>query len=475
MDIIEWKALDEAGQKACLMRPAQESEGKVYDIVTDIIKNVRSKGDEAVKEYSRTLDKCPDDKLELTADEIAAACNRLEPELKASIDRAYVNIRKFHEAQKPCHVSVETIPGIVCQTATHPIEKVGLYVPGGSAPLVSTALMLGVPAEIAGCPEVILTSPYPLSDAIIYAASKCGIKRIFKLGGAHAIAAMAYGCESVPKVNKIFGPGNQFVTMAKRLVSDDAAGAAIDMPAGPSEVLVIADKNADPDFVAADLLSQAEHGPDSQVVLVSDSRKLLEDTEVALNKQLEILPRCEIAKKSLAKSRFILADSLDDCIKISNAYAPEHLIVQIDDPHSIVDRLMNAGSIFLGAYTCESMGDYASGTNHTLPTYGYAKTASALGTDDFRRRYTISCANKTGLRNIGATVEELARAEGLDAHKNAVTLRLHKIGRTDDATGSACDCGCDASASAASGACSTADSDACSATPSTSCNSSCNR
>ena len=317
----------------------------------------------------------------------------------------------------------------MCQTATHPIEKVGLYVPGGSAPLVSTALMLGVPAQIAGCEEVVLTSPYPLSDGIIYAAHKCGISKIFKLGGAHAIAALAYGTQSVPKVHKIFGPGNQFVTMAKRLVSDDPQGAAIDMPAGPSEVLVIADQHADPDFVAADLLSQAEHGPDSQVILVSDSLELLQKADKAVQEQLAVLPRREIAAQALAKSRLILSQSLQESIAISNHYAPEHLIVQVEDPQAIVGQLRNAGSIFLGAYTCESMGDYASGTNHTLPTYGYAKTASALGTDDFRRRYTISCATPDGLRAIGATVETLATAEGLDAHRNAVTLRLNKIGR----------------------------------------------
>ena len=289
--------------------------------------------------------------------------------------------------------------------------------------------MLGVPAQIAGCAEVVLCSPYPMSDAIIYAATKCGITKLFRLGGAHAVAAMAYGTETMPKVYKIFGPGNQFVTMAKRLVADDPQGAAIDMPAGPSEVLVIADQSADPDFVAADLLSQAEHGPDSQVILVSDSKALLEAADTALQAQLALLPRKDIAAKALSKSRFILAANLDECVAISNRYAPEHLIVQVQDPHALVPRLFNAGSIFLGALTCESMGDYASGTNHTLPTYGYAKTASALGTDDFRRRYTISYATAAGLRAIGTTVETLASAEGLDAHRNAVTIRLNKIGR----------------------------------------------
>lgn len=429
MEIINWAQLSASAQESALERPAQGTQDKVHAIVTDIIANVRARGDEALREYAHKLDHCPDDELQLSADEIQAACERIDPELKAAIDAAYINIAKFHGAQQPCHVSVETVPGIVCQTATHPIEKVGLYVPGGSAPLVSTALMLGVPAQIAGCEEVVLTSPYPLSDGIIYAAHKCGITKIFKLGGAHAIAALAYGTESVPKVHKIFGPGNQFVTMAKRLVSDDPQGAAIDMPAGPSEVLVIADAKADPDFVAADLLSQAEHGPDSQVILVSDSLELLQKADKAVQEQLAALPRREIAAQSLAKSRLILSQSLEESIAISNHYAPEHLIVQIENPEAIVGKLRNAGSIFLGAYTCESMGDYASGTNHTLPTYGYAKTASALGTDDFRRRYTISCASKDGLRAIGATVETLASAEGLDAHRNAVTLRLNKIGR----------------------------------------------
>lgn len=429
MDIIDWAQLSAADQEKALERPAQSSQAQVQATVQEIIAAVRERGDAALREYAHKLDHCPDDELQLSAEQISAACERLEPELKAAIDAAYANIYKFHAAQQPCHISIETVPGIVCQTATHPIEKVGLYVPGGSAPLVSTALMLGIPAQIAGCEEVVLTSPYPLSDAIIYAAHKCGISKIFKLGGAHAVAALAYGTESVPKVHKIFGPGNQYVTMAKRLVSDDPQGAAIDMPAGPSEVLVIADKDADPDFVAADLLSQAEHGPDSQVILVSDSTELLQKADQAVQQQLAVLPRKDIAEKALAKSRLIKASSLEECIAISNRYAPEHLIVQIADPQAIVSKLRNAGSIFLGAYTCEAMGDYASGTNHTLPTYGYAKTASALGTDDFRRRYTISCATQDGLRAIGETVERLASAESLEAHRRAVSLRLEKIGR----------------------------------------------
>ena len=429
MEINVFAELSAAEQEALLERPAHSSQDEVQRAVSAILADVRARGDAAVKEYAARFDKCPEDKIVVSAEEIAAACARVEPGLKAAIDQAYANIKKFHAAQEPSHVTVETVPGITCQTATHPIEKVGLYVPGGSAPLVSTALMLGVPAQIAGCNEVVLCSPYPMSDAIIYAATKCGITKLFRLGGAHAVAAMAYGTETMPKVYKIFGPGNQFVTMAKRLVADDPQGAAIDMPAGPSEVLVIADHNADPDFVAADLLSQAEHGPDSQVILVSDSKSLLEAADTALQAQLAVLPRKDIAAKALSKSRFILAANLDECVAISNRYAPEHLIVQVQDPHALVPRLFNAGSIFLGALTCESMGDYASGTNHTLPTYGYAKTASALGTDDFRRRYTISYATAEGLRAIGTTVETLATAEGLDAHRNAVTIRLNKIGR----------------------------------------------
>lgn len=430
MDIIKWANLSQDEKVAALERPAQASYADIQKIVLDIISNVKANGDASLVEYAKKFDRNPEGKLEISKDEQQAAISRIkeaDPTLVAAIDAAYENIKKFHAAQEPQHVKVETVPGIVCECATHPIQKVGLYVPGGSAPLVSTALMLGVPAEIAGCKEVYLTSPFPVSDAIIYAANKCGVDRIFTLGGAQSIAAFAYGSETVPKVNKIFGPGNQFVTMAKRLVADDPRGAAIDMPAGPSEVLVIADKKADADFVAADLLSQAEHGPDSQVILVSDSEELLKQVEVALEEQLNALPRAEIARKALEKSRLILTKDIQESIAISNEYAPEHLIIQVEDAPKYVPELLNAGSIFVGTYTCESMGDYASGTNHTLPTYGYAKTASALGTDDFRRRYTISTASAEGLKHIGHTVETIATAEGLDAHRNAVTLRLKKL------------------------------------------------
>ncbi|MGN0914890.1 MAG: histidinol dehydrogenase [Succinivibrio sp.] len=427
MEIKIWKNLSKDEQTSLLTRPAQSSSDKVESIVSDIISRIQKEGDHALFEFSRTLDHYEGGNLELSTDEIEDACRRLPEQLKNSIDTAYENIKKFHSEQKPSHVVLETYPGIVCETRTHAINSVGLYVPGGSAPLVSTALMLAVPAQIAGCEEVILCSPPPVSDAIIYAANLAGVKRIFRLGGAQAVAAMAYGTETVPKVLKIYGPGNQFVTMAKRLVSNDPRGAAIDMPAGPSEVLVIADDKAQPSFVAADLLSQAEHGPDSQVILLTFKDEYAKKVMAEVDAQLAVLPRRETAVKALAKSSIIVLDSLSDAVDVSNTYAPEHLILQIEDPDSILDKLKNAGSIFVGAYTPESLGDYASGTNHTLPTYGYAKTYSALGTDDYRRRYTVQRASAQGLKAISETVTALADAEGLGAHKNAVVVRVKDL------------------------------------------------
>lgn len=424
MEVKFWKDLDETAREAALTRPAQASSAKVQEIVENIIARLRKEGDAALFEFSRELDHFTGDHLEVTEEEKQAAVARLSPELKQAIDVAYENIRKFHQAQEPSHVKVETWPGIVCETHEHAIDSVGLYVPGGSAPLVSTALMLSIPAQIAGCPEVILCSPPPIADGIIYAAMKGGVKRIFNLGGAQAVAAMAYGTATVPKVLKIFGPGNQFVTMAKRLVSNDPKGAAIEMPAGPSEVLVIADEKADPSYVAADLLSQAEHGPDSQVILVTVSQKTAEDTFREVEKQLAVLPRKAIAEKSLAHSVEIVASDIKEACEISCRYAPEHLILQVADPDAYIPLIRNAGSIFVGAYTPESLGDYASGTNHTLPTYGYAHTASALGTADYRRRYTVQRASREGLDSIAKTVETLADAEGLGAHKNAVVVRV---------------------------------------------------
>lgn len=426
MDIKFWKDLNEDERRQVLTRPAQISGDKVQGIVENIIDRIKKEGDAALKEFSKTLDHYEGDALEMSAEEMQSAAARVSPELKAAIDTAYENLYKFHSAQEPSHVKVETWPGIVCECREHPIDSVGLYVPGGSAPLVSTALMLAIPAAIAGCPEVILCSPPPIADGIVYAAMKAGVKRIFNLGGAQAVAAMAYGTKSVPKVLKIFGPGNQFVTMAKRLVSNDPAGAAIDMPAGPSEVMVVADDHANPEFVAADLLSQAEHGPDSQVLLVTVSAELAQKAEEATLRQLEALPRREIAQKALSHSSVIVASDVRQACDIACAYAPEHLILQADDPEDYIPHIRNVGSVFVGAYTPESLGDYASGTNHTLPTYGYARTQNALGTADYRRRYTVQRASREGLLSIAQTVETLADAEGLFAHKNAVVVRTKR-------------------------------------------------
>ncbi|SPT67874.1 Histidinol dehydrogenase [Anaerobiospirillum thomasii] len=426
MNIYNWSELSDSQKQQALRRPAQESSNDIQRICKEIIDNIREDGDAALYRYSRELDRFDGADLRISEQKIKNALESIDKDLKAAIDTAYDNIYAFHKAQQGSHIELETAPGIICKTKTHAIESVGLYVPGGSAPLVSTALMLSIPAKIAGCRQIIMCSPPPVSDAIIYAAHKAGVDKIFAIGGAQAIAAMAYGSDSVPKVLKIFGPGNQFVTMAKKLVSEDPEGAAIDMPAGPSEVLVIADKHADSSLVAADLLSQAEHGPDSQVIFVTDDKDMLDKVIKDTDEQLSALPRKDIARKALAKSSAILCKDLNEAVVISNTYAPEHLIIQTDNADELSDKCLNAGSIFVGAFTPESLGDYASGTNHTLPTYGYAKTASALGTDDYRRRYTVSKATAAGILNIATTVERLAHEEGLFAHKNAMTLRYKK-------------------------------------------------
>ena len=426
MEVSNWNEITREQRKALLTRPAQASSQKVQGIVEGIISRIRSEGDRALREFSRTLDHYEGGEIEMSKEDQDAACARLGQELKDAIDVAWGNIRAFHMCQQPAHVDAVTWPGITCSLREHAIESVGLYVPGGSAPLVSTALMLSVPAMIAGCGQIILCSPPPVSDAIVYAARKSGVTRIFRLGGAQAIAAMAYGTETVPRVLKIFGPGNQFVTMAKRLVSNDPSGAAIDMPAGPSEVMVVADDSANPSYVAADLLSQAEHGPDSQVLLVTVSHELAEKTLSEVGRQVEALPRRDIAKKSLSHSHAVVAGSVGEACAIACEYAPEHLILQVRDPEGYLGRIRNVGSIFVGAYTPESLGDYASGTNHTLPTYGYAKTCSALGTADYRRRYTVQHATREGLMGIAKVVEALADAEGLGAHRNAVAVRTRE-------------------------------------------------
>lgn len=426
MNIFDWNQLSKTEQTAALRRPALAQGGR-EGLVADIIAKVRSGGDAALIELTRTLDKAERSRLQLSAREIDDAANRVSDELKAAIELAISNIDAFHRAQLPTPIVQETSPGVRCELHFQPIEKVGLYVPGGSAPLVSTVMMLAIPARLAGCEHVVLCSPPPINDAIIYTARRCGVDAIYTLGGAQAVAAMAYGSDTVTKVDKIFGPGNTWVTEAKRQVSADVDGAAIDMPAGPSEVLVIADEQADADFIASDLLSQAEHGPDSQVILVTPSLALAERVNIALEQQLAQLSRAEIASQALAESRTFICTDLEQAAVISNAYAPEHLIVQTNDARGLLPKLKNAGSVFLGAWTPESVGDYASGTNHTLPTYGYSRTYSSLGIADYQRRFTVQELTPAGLQAIGPAVELLAATETLDAHKNAVSLRLAKL------------------------------------------------
>ena len=424
MRTVNWNELESEQRRQLLTRPAMQGADDISSTVSDIIVRIRREGDKALKEYTAAFDRVADGQLRLEPAAIEAACQRVSAPMKDAIGHAYRNIALFHEAQTPTALSVETQSGVRCELHTHAIGRVGLYVPGGSAPLVSTVLMLAIPARIAGCRKIVLCSPPPVADEIIYAATLCGVSEIYTMGGAQAIAAMAYGTETVSKVDKIFGPGNAWVTEAKRQVSMDFRGAAIDMPAGPSEVLVIADGDAHPGFVAADLLSQAEHGPDSQVVLVTPSAEFANAVQQAVSEQLAVLPRAAIAQQALANSLTIVCDDLAQACLISNEYAPEHLIVQTAEPRALLPRLENAGSIFLGAWTPESVGDYASGTNHTLPTYGYARTASSLGLADYQRRYTVQELTADGLRGLADTVTRMADAEGLGAHKRAVTLRM---------------------------------------------------
>lgn len=428
MKTVNWNELSEQGKKDTLLRPAVSSKLDIEGIVTDIVTRIKAEKDKALLEFTAKLDHVTDGKIRLTEEEIGEKCARVPAELKKAIEHAQKNVASFHERQKLEPVVMQTQPGIVCELHTHAIDSVGLYVPGGSAPLVSTVLMLAVPAKIAGCQKIILCSPPPVADEIVFAAKLCGVNEIYTIGGAQAIAAMAYGTETVSKVDKIFGPGNAFVTEAKKQVSKDYAGAAIDMPAGPSEVLVMADASVNPAFVAADLLSQAEHGPDSQVILVTDSADVADKVNSEVDRQLELLPRKEIAAKALSASRAIVCRDMNEGCEVSNAYAPEHLILQIANARCYLGKLRNAGSIFVGEWTPEAVGDYASGTNHTLPTYGYAKTYSSLGLLDFMRRYTVQELTRDALQSLRDTVVSLTDAEGLKAHQRAVTVRL---GETD--------------------------------------------
>ena len=411
-----------------LRRPALNTED-LFDTVRGIINRVRAEGDAAVIEYEATFDKAILTSLAVTEAELEEGVALVSEELKAAISLAKKNIETFHASQRFVGRKVETMEGVTCWQKAVGIEKVGLYIPGGTAPLFSTVLMLAVPARIAGCKEIVLCTPPDkngkIHPAILFAAQLAGVSKIFKAGGVQAIAAMAYGTESIPKVYKIFGPGNQYVTAAKQLVS--LRDVAIDMPAGPSEVEVLADDSANPVFVAADLLSQAEHGVDSQAVLITTSEKLQDDVMKEVERQLAELPRREIAEKSLANSKLILVKDMDEALELTNEYGPEHLIIETENYREIAERVINAGSVFLGAFSPESAGDYASGTNHTLPTNGYAKAYSGVSLDSFIRKITFQEIRPEGMKAIGPAIEIMAANEQLDAHKNAVSVRLGDI------------------------------------------------
>lgn len=411
-----------------LERPAIEN-GMLRKQVGKIIADVRKTGDRSLKRYSKKFDGVDLKKLAVGQKEIMAAENNVSESLKSAINIAIENIKRFHIVQVEEIKKIETMEGVECWRRPTPMKRVGLYIPGGSAPLFSTVLMLGIPAHIAGCSEVVLCTP-PSKDgsihpAILYAAQKVGVTEIYRCGGAQAIAAMAYGTGSIKKVDKIFGPGNQYVTAAKQLVQMD--GIAIDMPAGPSEVCVLADDTANPDFVAADLLSQAEHGPDSQVLLVANSESIIEKTIKSLHAQLGLLERKEIAAKALENSKAVLMKDMEDAMALVNEYAAEHLIIASEEAPRYGAKVINAGSVFLGNYTPESAGDYASGTNHTLPTNGYARAYSGVSVDSFVKKITFQHISKQGIQNIGKTIITMAEAEGLDAHANAVKIRLNQL------------------------------------------------
>lgn len=413
---------------ALLERPAFEKD-KFTKLVSDILMAVKDNGDDALLDYTEKFDGVKIDSLLVSKQELDNANAQISEELSIAIKLAKSNIEKFHTAQHISEPRIETTKGVSCWRRSVGIEKVGLYIPGGSAPLFSTILMLAIPAKIAGCDEIVLCTPPnsegTINPAILYTANLIGVSKIYKVGGAQAIAAMAFGTKSVPKVYKIFGPGNQFVTKAKELIQQE--GVAIDMPAGPSEVLIVADSTCNPSFVAADLLSQAEHGADSQVILLTDDENVIAKVTIELEIQLAQLPRVEVATNALKNSRSILFKSMEECIEFSNQYAPEHLIVASESSEQFIEKIINAGSVFLGNYSCESAGDYASGTNHTLPTNGYAKNYSGVSLDSFVKKITFQKLEKEGIKNIGPAVEVMAEAEQLFAHKNAVTLRLNEI------------------------------------------------
>lgn len=428
--ILKWSTLNEAERQQILSRPAIADNETLSQQVTEIIANVKNNGDQALYQLTEKFDGVALTTLRVSAEKIAAAKLALSSKRLKAIETAYGQIKRFHQAQIPQDIEVETTPGVRCVLKSESIESVGLYIPAGSAPLPSTVLMLGVPAQIAGCSRTVLVCPPnkngQLANEILVAADLCNIDEIYTVGGAQACAALAYGTQSIAAVNKVFGPGNRFVTEAKKQLSQQVPGFAIDMPAGPSEVLVIGDNDSDAAFIAADLLSQAEHGPDSQVILLSNSESLLVNVDIELQKQVALLSRKKIALEALEQSRLILTKDLAQAVEVSNQYGPEHLILQTTEPQKLLTSLRNAGSIFVGPYTPESAGDYASGTNHVLPTYGYSKVISSLSLADFSRRYTVQEITRNGLASLAECIIELTDAEGLDGHQRAVTIRLEK-------------------------------------------------
>ncbi|MEO6079537.1 MAG: histidinol dehydrogenase [Steroidobacteraceae bacterium] len=428
MQIINWAQLDADGRRRALARPRLESQQDIENLARSIIREVRKDGDAALLRFAERFDRARLQSVQVTPAEFDAAEGALNAKQIAAIETAIDNVRRFHAAQLAAPISMEVMPGVTCERIFRPIPAVGLYVPAGSAPLPSTVIMVAVPAALAGCPERVLCTP-PAADgcanaAVLVAARRCGVTQVFKAGGAQAIAAMAYGTASISKVDKIYGPGTALTTAAKQIVAADPEGAACDLPAGPSEVLVIADGGANAAFVAADLLAQAEHDVRAQALLVTDSATLAAAVTVEFDQQRGTLSRKNILQQSAPNCRIILVDNLTTALAVSNDYAPEHLIVQTEQPRALLDGIINAGSIFLGAWSPESMGDYCSGTNHVLPTYGYARAYSGLSLSDFQKRMTVQELTADGIRGLGPVAETLAALEGLDAHQRAVTIRL---------------------------------------------------
>lgn len=432
MQILDWKDLDDAGRRAALARAQLDSLQDVEQLARSIIKEVRKDGDAALLRFAERFDRAKLESLKVTPAEFDYAEKQLGAKQIAAIETAISNVRRFHAAQLSAPLSMEVMPGVRVERVFRPVPAVGLYVPAGSAPLPSTVIMVAVPAQLAGCPQRVLCTP-PAADgranaAVLVAARRCGANKVFKAGGAQAVAAMAYGTESVPKVDKIFGPGTALTTAAKQIVAADPDGAACDLPAGPSEVLVIADSSANPAFVASDLLAQAEHDVRAQALLVTDSAQLASAVAAEFDRQRALLSRRSILQESVANCRILIVANLTEALAVSNAYAPEHLIVQTREPRALLDGIANAGSVFLGAWSPESMGDYCSGTNHVLPTYGYARAYSGLSLTDFQKRMTVQELTADGMRRLGPVAQTLANLEGLDGHAHAVTLRLDALG-----------------------------------------------